>query len=276
MQGLEDIVSRINQLEAWSTNGATLQQCMTVSVELEELREARKLMEHTARIKAKIESGNAIDKSIIDREAIKGLNYKEAHEKAKVVKKIEHRLYRTVTDILVNPYCLLFNTVIVDLISDISQITELHKLLDTRSHCYIICKYEHIRIVENLGKLINIDFMSVLIHTFKYSSKNKNPSIGYKEHYECIVYVNIGNKPVNHLLPNVIESTYAKGSRNLGFYTNLLLRSANAGDTILGINITNGNLIKAAQAMLCSTVIIPADNTAKLECEKTIKELQFK
>ena len=269
MQDLEDIVSRINQLEAWNTKGATLQQCMTVSVELEELREARKLIEHTAKIKAKIESGTAIDKSIIDREAIKELNHKEAHSKAKVAKKIEHTLIRTLDNSLE------VSTAIVDIVNEGYDPTYLLGM-SSNSHIYIICNYWQL---QYLDALLNDNYIEInykYIHTFKYSSKSYNPKIGYKIHYEFVVYINKGNKPVNHLLPNVIESTYAKDSRNLGFYTNLLLRSANAGDTILGINITNGNLIKAAQAMLCSTVIIPADNIAKSECEKTIKELQFK
>jgi len=231
-----------------------------------------KLEEHTARIKAKIESGNAIDKSIIDREAIKELNHKEAHSKAKVVKAIEHKI---IVDRLISMRDK-YLVVIIDISAYINMesFIEVFKALGTQAHLYLICTNHQLPLA--LLGLPEAEDIQVIAHTFKYSSKSFNPRVGYKEHLEFILYVNKGNKPVNHLLPNVIESTYAKDSRNLGFYTNLLLRSANAGDTILGINITNGNLIKAAQAMLCSTVIIPADSTASRECEKTIKELQFK
>jgi len=233
-----------------------------------------KLEEHTKRIKSKIESGKAIDKSIIDREAKKELNHREAHEKAKVVKRIEHTLR---SQHYVEESLDKYSTIIIDISYSFLQLNLLLARASEKAHIYLICdKFAFLQDIYRLFKLLDNYKIMQLAHTFKYSSKSFVPQIGYKEHLEYIVYVNIGDKPVNHLLPNVIESTYAKDSRNLGFYTNLLLRSANAGDTILGINVTNGNLIKAAQAMLCSTVIIPADNIASKDCEKTIKELQFK
>lgn len=252
-----------------------LQQSIGKAVVDKKQEEEDKLAEHTARIKAKIESGNAIDKSIIDREAIKELNHKEAHSKAKVVKAIEHKSIQAVQLHIFENFE--FSTIIIDAVDQVVDMILLDRLLNkTNIHIYVIATFKSIDYIYRSLNSMNLTSMFEYIHTFKYSSKSHQPKIGYKEHMEYIVYANIGNKPVNHLLPNVIESTYAKDSRNLGFYTNLLLRSANAGDTILGINITNGNLIKAAQAMLCSTVIIPADNIAMRECEKTIKELQFK
>lgn len=244
-----------------------LQESISKGIIAKKVEDEEKLAEHTARIKAKIESGSAIDKSIIDREAIKELNHKEAHSKAKVVKNIEHKVIQDNYKLKV----LEFPVIIVEatLPLTLDSYKEALPLMHKASHLYVVCRSD---------QLIDIPdtIVYTYIHTFKYSSKTYTPKVGYKDHYEYVLYINKGNKPVNHLLPNVIESTYAKDPRNLGFYTNLLLRSANAGDTILGLNITNGNLIKAAQAMLCSTVIIPADNAASKECEKTIKELQFK
>lgn len=248
-----------------------LQQSIGKAVVDKKQEEEDKLAEHTAKIKAKIESGNAIDKSIIDREANKELNQKEAHSKAKVAKKIEHKVIQDNYKLK----GLEFPVIIVDatLPLTLDSYKETVPLMRKASHLYIVRGSDQsIDIPDTIAYTIVYTY----IHTFKYSSRTYTPKVGYKDHYEYVLYINKGNKPVNHLLPNVIESTYAKDSRNLGFYTNLLLRSANAGDTILGINITNGNLIKAAQAMLCSTVIIPADNVAMRECEKTIKELQFK
>lgn len=235
-----------------------------------------KLEEHTKKIKNKIESGKAIDKGIIDREAIKELNHKEAHEKTKIAKKIEHKV--TTDSTLVEFQLVEVSTIIIDIATHSYDIDSIIARVSTKfSHIYILCNRGDLnsvaRVCSGWDKISNI---FQYIHTFKYSSKSNSPKIGYKEHFEYIVYINIGNKPVNHLLPNVIESTYARDSRNLGFYTNILLRSANAGDTILGINIINGNLIKAAQAMLCSTIIVPSNDIAKKECEKTIRELQFK
>lgn len=250
-----------------------LQESISKGIIAKKIEDEEKLIEHTARIKAKIESGSAIDKSIIDREAIKELNHKEAHSKAKVAKAIEHKLV-SIADLSIDPETK-YSTVILDGGMLHTPMLKLYGKLGESSHLYILCNYEELPIIHSFASQYTVSVFQY-VHTFKYSSKTHTPKIGYKEHLEYVVYINKGNKPVNHLLPNVIESTYAKDSRNLGFYTNLLLRSANAGDTILGINITNGNLIKAAQAMLCSTVIIPADNAAKVECEKTIKELQFK
>jgi len=237
-------------------------------IEAEEQRKQKLLEEHTLKIKNKVESGSAIDKSIVDREATKELNNKQAHKDAVKVKKIEHK-------IATNDYLGQYPTVIIDLTTENNNTKQILEYLKD-SHVYVLCNYDKIVLIEAIINDLYIDTNYKYIHTFKYSSKKHNPRIGFKEHYEFIVYINIGNKPVNHLLPNVIESTYEKDSRNTGLYTNLLLRSAQAGDTILGINITNGNLIKAAQAMLCSTVIVPIDNAAKVDCEKTIKELQFK
>lgn len=252
-----------------------LQNELSKSIVAAKISDEEKLAEHTARIKAKIESGNAIDKSIIDREAVKELNHKDAHSKAKVVKAIEHKSIAAVQLPAFENFE--FSAIVVDLSNTtIEMLDKILKFTHSKTHLYILSS--HGNTASILHSLARHSIVAILqyIHTFKYSNKTIIPREGCKDHFEYIFYINKGNKPVNHLLPNVIESTYAKDSRNLGFYTNLLLRSANAGDTILGINITNGNLIKAAQAMLCSTVIIPADNAASRECEKTIKELQFK
>jgi len=245
-------------------------------IEAEEQRKQKLLEEHTLKIKNKVESGSAIDKSIVDREAIKELNNKQAHRDAVKVKKIEHRVVNDTVE-LHDKFNDRYSIIIYDA-SSLLRFSILREVCNYTSHIYILCNFMSLNLIrERLGQALLEEFTAyTYIHTFKYSSKKHNPRIGFKEHYEFIVYINIGNKPVNHLLPNVIESTYEKDSRNIGLYTNLLLRSANAGDTILGINITNGNLIKAAQAMLCSTVIIPVDNVAMKDCEKTIKELQFK
>jgi len=275
MDELEKINLRILQLESHNIAGKTFQDIFEVTTELSSLRKQKTLLEHSLRIKNKVESGNAIDKSIVDREATKELNHKEAHNTAVKAKAIEHKIVDKLHNVYL-PYMNQFTTVICDITYNKLQLSTLDKYYSAKSHTYIICKYEDIKLIKKSLGIVQQDDYELYIHTFKYSSKKYKPQIGYKVHYECIVYLNLGNKPVNHLLPNVIESTYEKDSRNLGFYTNLLLRSVQADDTILGINITNGNLIKAAQAMLCSTVIIPADNIAMRECEKTIKELQFK
>lgn len=252
-----------------------LQETISKGIIAKKAEDEEKLAEHTAKIKAKIESGSALDKSIIDREAIKELNHKEAHSKAKVVKAIEHYLIEKLQLPVFGK--VEFSTIIVDATtSTIDILDKVLKFNNIKTHMYVLSSHSNVASILHLFARYSTIAILQYIHTFKYSNKTIIPKEGCKDHFEYIFYINIGNKPVNHLLPNVIESTYAKDSRNLGFYTNLLLRSANAGDTILGINITNGNLIKAAQAMLCSTVIIPTENAARLDCEKTIKELQFK
>jgi len=272
MYELERICLRISQLELCNTTGKSFQEIFAITTELSELRRQKALLEHTLKIKNKVESGSAIDKSIVDREATKELVNKQAHNTAIKAKAIEHKIIEPKAGDKVG----LFGTIIADLRSaNTQELQNIASCVNSQSHVYLICSIHTVTQLRAL--LYHFEYPILeLIHTFKYSSKKYNPKIGFKEHYEYVLYLNLGNKPVNHLLPNVIESTYEKDSRNLGFYTNLLLRSVQAGDTILGINITNGNLIKAAQAMLCSTVTVPVDSVAKLDCEKIIKELQFK
>lgn len=104
------------------------------------------------------------------------------------------------------------------------------------------------------------------------------PQHGPRRHYELVAYAVKGDRPVNHIGPDVFS---AAGDENLGHgaqkpvaaYVELLRRSVRPGDRVLDCFAGTGPIIPAAHQLKCYATAIEQDTAAIGICHKRLAGL---
>jgi len=151
----------------------------------------------------------------------------------------------------------------------------------TQAHAYVFCD------IDNFHKLKEFMlaagwyvFRTPLIVHKMNSGRVPLPDRGPRRQYEIILYAIKGNKPVNHIYPDVIavegDKTTTHGAQKpVALYQNLLQRSVKPGDRVADFFGGTGPLIPAAHGYKCTAVVTEMNPEYYGICLRRAQELRM-
>lgn len=155
-----------------------------------------------------------------------------------------------------------------------------YKVTKDKAHAYVFCDIENFPKLKDMMKAAGwYVFRTPLIHYKRNSGRVPLPDRGPRRCYETILYAIKGDRQVNQILPDVIESV---GDDNTGhgaqkpveLFINLLQRSARAGDEVLDCFAGSGVVLPAAHKFTCKATAIELLPEYYALCLNRLKEIK--
>ena len=155
-----------------------------------------------------------------------------------------------------------------------------YALAKPQAHAYVFCDFDNFhrlkRFMEQAGWYV---FRTPMLAYKLNSGRVPLPQHGPRRQYECILFANKGQKPVNFIGSDVIP---CKGDDNLGhgaqkpveLYVELLRRSVRPGNALLDTFAGTGTIFAAAKEVSCRAVGIEKDPGSFGIAAKRLEDLQ--
>ncbi len=155
-----------------------------------------------------------------------------------------------------------------------------YALAKPQAHAYVFCDFDNFhrlkRFMEQAGWYV---FRTPMLAYKLNSGRVPLPQHGPRRQYECILFANKGQKPVNFIGSDVIP---CKGDDNLGhgaqkpveLYVELLRRSTRPGNALLDTFAGTGTIFAAAKEVSCRAVGIEKDPSSFGIAAKRLEDLQ--
>lgn len=148
-----------------------------------------------------------------------------------------------------------------------------------QAHAYVFCDIDNFHFLKTYMQQAGwYVFRTPFIVVKLNSGRVPLPQTGPRRQWECLLYAIKGDKPVNHIYPDVIT---VSGDENLGhgaqkpvaLYQNLLQRSARPGDEVLDSFAGSGTILPACHTYQCRATAIEMDTGSYGICLKRAQEL---
>jgi ParB/RepB/Spo0J family partition protein len=155
-----------------------------------------------------------------------------------------------------------------------------YALAKPQAHAYVFCDFDNFHklklFMEQAGWYV---FRTPMLAYKLNSGRVPLPQHGPRRQYECILFANKGQKPVNFIGSDVIP---CKGDDNLGhgaqkpveLYVELLRRSVRPGNAVLDTFAGTGTIFAAAKEVSCRAVGIEKDPGSFGIAAKRLEDLQ--
>lgn len=148
-----------------------------------------------------------------------------------------------------------------------------------QAHAYVFCDIDNYHALKFMMEEAGWYVFRTPFIVFKLNSgRVPLPTQGPRRQWECLLYAIKGDKPVNHIYPDVIS---VSGDDNLGhgaqkpvaLYQNLLQRSVRPGDEVLDPFAGSGTILPACHTYQCRATAIEMDPGSYGICLKRAQEL---
>lgn len=129
-----------------------------------------------------------------------------------------------------------------------------------QAHAYVMCDFDRFHELKQMMQTAGwYVFRTPLINHKINSGRVPLPDRGPRRQYEIILYAIKGDKPVQHIYPDVIttqgDDNLSHGAQKpVALYQNLLQRSCKPGDRVADFFAGSGTLFAAAHAYKCIAV----------------------
>jgi site-specific DNA-methyltransferase (adenine-specific) len=157
---------------------------------------------------------------------------------------------------------------------------ESFRLAKPTAHCYIFCDVDNFVLLKNFMTEANWNvFRTPLIWVNPQAARAPWPESGPQRKYQIILYAKKGDRPVTRLYGDVLtysndENLNHPAQKPVALYSDLLLRSALPGDTVLDPFGGTGPIIPACHAAKCRATYIEKDDAAYGIAIARLKELE--
>ena len=150
-----------------------------------------------------------------------------------------------------------------------------------QAHAYVFCDFDNFHKLKQFMLAAGWYVFRTPLTVHKLGSgRVPLPDRGPRRQYEIILYAIKGNKPVNHIYPDVIavegdKNTSHGAQKPVALYQNLLQRSVKPGDRVFDAFGGTGTLIPAAHSFKCAATVTELNPEYFGRCLRRVEELKL-